>query len=48
VLTAEKDSVLADFHRGTLSEEAFHALLGSIDARLAALDAAAPPSDPNN
>jgi CPA1 family monovalent cation:H+ antiporter len=48
VLTAEKDSVLADFHRGSLSEEASQTLLDSIDARLAALDAAASASDPNS
>ena len=39
VLLAEKEEVLADFHRGTLSAEAYDALLGTIDARLATLDA---------
>jgi Na+:H+ antiporter len=42
VLLAEKEEVLADFHRGTLSAEAYDALLGSIDARLASLDAGEP------
>ncbi len=38
LLLVEKDSVLGDLHRGTLSTEAYEALLGSIDARLARLD----------
>ena len=38
MLLAEKESVLDDFHHNTLSVEAFNALLGSIDARLAGLD----------
>jgi CPA1 family monovalent cation:H+ antiporter len=45
VLIAEKDAVLADFHSGSLSAQAFNALLGSIDARLATLDAVADRSD---
>jgi len=45
VLLAEKESVLTDFHRGTLSAETYDALLGTIDARLAKLDSATPPSD---
>jgi CPA1 family monovalent cation:H+ antiporter len=38
VLMAEKDAVLADFHRGTLSSQAFTALLAGIDAGLTTLD----------
>lgn len=45
VLIAEKDAVLADFHSGSLSAQAFNALLGSIDARLATLDAVTDRSD---
>ncbi len=45
VLLAEKEDVLADFHRGTLSVQAYHALFGTIDTRLAALDAAEPASN---
>jgi len=41
VLLAEKDSLLADFHRGALTAEAYNRLLGATDARLAKLDAAA-------
>ena len=39
VLLAEKETVLADFHRGTLSAEAYDRLIGAVDARLATLDA---------
>jgi len=39
VLLAEKESVLGDFHRGTLSAEAYDRLIGTVDARLATLDA---------
>jgi Na+:H+ antiporter len=39
VLVAEKEEVLEDFHRGTLSAEAYDTLLGAVDARLARLDA---------
>lgn len=46
VLLAEKEEVLGDFHRGTLSAEAYDALLGAIDARLASLDAGPPPAEP--
>ena len=45
VLLAEKESVLTDFHRGTLSAEAYDALLGTIDARLAKLDTGSASSD---
>jgi CPA1 family monovalent cation:H+ antiporter len=47
VLLAEKDAVLADFRHGTLSSEAYDALLGSIDARLSRLDGAtaSPPGE---
>ena len=45
VLLAEKEEVLRDFHRGTLSAEAHDALLGAIDARLTALDAGPPPAE---
>lgn len=45
VLLAEKEEVLRDFHRGTLSAEAYDALLGAIDARLVGLDAGPPPAD---
>ncbi len=38
VLLVEKEEVLADFHRGTLSAEAYDALLGAIDARFATLE----------
>jgi CPA1 family monovalent cation:H+ antiporter len=41
VLLAEKESVLADFHRGTLNAEAYNRLLGAVDARLVKLDAGA-------
>ena len=41
VLLAEKESVLADFHRGRLTAEAYNRLLGAVDARLAKLDAGA-------
>lgn len=46
VLLAEKEEVLADFHRGTLSAEAYETLLGEIDARIASLDAGPPPPAP--
>jgi Na+:H+ antiporter len=39
VLLVEKESVLADFHRGTLTAETYERLLGAVDARLAKLDA---------
>jgi CPA1 family monovalent cation:H+ antiporter len=39
VLLAEKESVLADFHRGALTAEAYNRLLGAVDARLVKLDA---------
>jgi Na+:H+ antiporter len=45
VLLAEKEEVLEDFHRGTLSAEAYDALLGTVDARLARLDAGPPPPE---
>jgi Na+:H+ antiporter len=38
VLLAEKEEVLADFHRGTLPSDAYEALLAAIDARLVSLD----------
>ena len=41
VLLAEKEQVLADFHRGTLTAEAYDRLLGAVDARLAELDTGA-------
>ena len=44
-LLAEKASVLADFHRGTLTAEAYDRLLGAVDARLAKLDAGASSPD---
>ena len=44
VLLAEKEAVLADFHRGRLPADAYDALLGAIDARLASLDAGEPAS----
>ncbi len=44
VLLAEKEELLADFHRGTLSAEAYEALLGSVDLRLSSLDAGEPAS----
>ncbi len=46
VLLAEKEEVLEDFHRGTLSAEAYDALLAGIDARLARLDAGPPVEEP--
>ncbi len=42
VLLAEKEAVLADFHRGTMSAEAYDALMASIDARLSNLGRSAP------
>ena len=45
VLLVEKEEVLAEFHQGTLSAEAYDELLGAIDARLATLDAGAPASE---
>jgi hypothetical protein len=45
VLLAEKEEVLADFHRGRLPADAYDALLGTIDARLASLDAGEPASN---
>ncbi|MGH7584084.1 MAG: Na+/H+ antiporter [Gemmatimonadales bacterium] len=38
VLLAQKDEILADYHRGTLTAEAYSKLLAEIDARLADLD----------
>jgi CPA1 family monovalent cation:H+ antiporter len=45
VLLVEKETALADFHRGTLSADAFDQLLAGIDARLAGLDEPARPVD---
>lgn len=44
VLLAEKEDVLAGLRRGTLSVEAYDALLATIDARIATLDAGKPAS----
>jgi CRISPR/Cas system CMR subunit Cmr4 (Cas7 group RAMP superfamily) len=46
VLLAEKETVLADFHLGTLSAEAERALLANVDARLEELDSR--PQAPND
>ncbi len=46
VLLAEKEAVLADFHRGTMSSDAYDSLMGSIDARLASLDSGPVKTDP--
>jgi CPA1 family monovalent cation:H+ antiporter len=48
ILLAEKESVLADFHRGALNAEAYNRLLGAVDARLVKLDAGASPGDTEN
>jgi hypothetical protein len=45
VLLVEKEEVLAEYHQGTLSAEAYDELLGTIDARLATLDAGEPASE---
>ena len=42
VLIAEKDLVLDEFHRGTLSMDAFNALLASVDARMATVESTPP------
>jgi CPA1 family monovalent cation:H+ antiporter len=38
VLLAEKEEVLNDYHRGTLTADAYEQLLGAIDARLSDVD----------
>ena len=38
VLLAEKEELLNDYHRGTLTAEAYEQLMGAVDARLARID----------
>jgi hypothetical protein len=45
VLLAEKESVLADFHRGTITAETYDRLLGAVDARLAKIATGTPLRD---
>ncbi len=42
VLLAEKEEVLSDYHRGTLTADAYNTLLSGVDARLAAIDRGEP------
>ena len=47
LLHVEKEEILSDFHHGTLSREAYDALLAGTDARLAKLDGGGETEKPN-